>query len=712
MRSCLWKAASSCACFIQVFFTVIVFICSCSGVTLDDEDGRYSVYKVAVIMPVSEQVRWERTVGWALDNFTKAQKSLNRRISLDIVWKDEDAPDLREWLNDIAEDNSYVAVIGPKTSVKAKVAAETLCRSKKTLILPIATSTELQRIYADEEYVWNLTQSDITQCEILLSQAKVSGIRYVDLLASDDLYGKSFSEWFAFVASEMGLETGSIVEYSSESQIRTVVRSYSGDGDFYKKALIFAPGKAEDLMVFDNEFSSLSEYDKKRYPLLLCSDNAYSAEVASSLSESLFEGICPCAAPESGFDSAYAAKFGEKPLSGEAHLFDAVYFLFYGLAVSERDDIGLNSALKSVVDGKDSWNGSWLPDDISSVLASVISGRNPDFSGVTGDWSFDFRYSSVLNSTYSYWVMHDGILADIGYVSTDGGIRTSSTTQAWQWAAENQMTFDRESEDFVYPLLQENWAVVIAGSATWKNYRHQADALAMYKVLKDKGFDDDHIIFIMEDDLAFNEYNVLPGVIRIDPNGENLYSDFVLDYRLSDIDVSCDLYDILNGISSLDSEPVLSSGPNDNVFIYWCGHGSRNFLLWGEDDRIGASDIRRIFSDMSSNDKFRKIFFAIEACYSGSIGKSLTGIPGLIVMTAANEMESSMADVYDDELRLWLSNGFSRTFQETVAASPDIILSDLYYKLARSTTGSHVRVYNELNYGNMYTNSFAEFLPG
>ena len=36
-------------------------------------------------------------------------------------------------------------------------------------------------------------------------------------------------------------------------------------------------------------------------------------------------------------------------------------------------------------------------------------------------------------------------------------------------------------------------------------------------------------------------------------------------------------------------------------------------------------------------------------------------------------------------MNIWLSNGFTRAFQETIDANPSISLRDLYYKLARNT---------------------------
>ena len=99
----------------------------------------------------------------------------------------------------------------------------------------------------------------------------------------------------------------------------------------------------------------------------------------------------------------------------------------------------------------------------------------------------------------------------------------------------------------------------------------------------------------------------------------------------------------------------------------------------------------------------------MDACYSGTIGEACIGIPGLLVITSANAYEPSKADMKDPEMGIWLSNGFTRGFQETVDANPGIILRDLYYKLARNTVGSHTTVYNVENYGNMYKESMNEY---
>lgn len=58
------------------------------------------------------------------------------------------------------------------------------------------------------------------------------------------------------------------------------------------------------------------------------------------------------------------------------------------------------------------------------------------------------------------------------------------------------------------------WALVVGLSKGWQNYRHQADALAQYQMLRAHGVSDDHIVLVLADDLAGDPRNAEPGVVR------------------------------------------------------------------------------------------------------------------------------------------------------------------------------------------------------
>jgi len=288
------------------------------------------------------------------------------------------------------------------------------------------------------------------------------------------------------------------------------------------------------------------------------------------------------------------------------------------------------------------------------------------------------------------------------------------TLQEWdKLRAQQQQQLNEEQEDFQYPELHDNWAMVIGASDTWDNYRHQADALAIYQMLKRHGYDDDHIILILADNIAYDPNNIYPGEVYVKPKaegGENVYKDVVVDYRLSDVGIG-DLRKILLGERSEKYPTVMDCTEHSNIFIYWCGHGNRGKVAWGSNLQLTTETMSGGWKQITDAKKYRKIFAAIDACYSGSIGEAIVGLPGVLYLTAANANEPSKADMLDPDMQIWLSNGFTRAFEQVLWRDPSIKLRDLYQYVARLTTGSHASIYNEAHYGNLFHNSIAEFLP-
>lgn len=68
------------------------------------------------------------------------------------------------------------------------------------------------------------------------------------------------------------------------------------------------------------------------------------------------------------------------------------------------------------------------------------------------------------------------------------------------------------------------WALLIAGSKGYENYRHQADVCHAYQIMKKGGLKDQNIVVMMYDDIAYNPENPHKGVIINKPNGPNVYT--------------------------------------------------------------------------------------------------------------------------------------------------------------------------------------------
>ncbi len=648
-----------------------------------------SNYKVAVVMP--------------------------QQTNLELEWIDEQSTDWQNKVKAIAADTTYRAIVGPDNSDDATILAQECAKYAKTLMMPTVTSAELQRMCAGKGYVWCLSEPDIAQCEMMLTNAKLYGAEGVYLIVKNNTYGQTFLDWAGFQATELGLKIYKTWTYSSANELKAIVAELDemvndkNEGDPFQ-SLLFIPSEAEDMVVLDKAF------DETAYlPVLLhtiCSDAACSEETASLLKDSQndYEGYILSASPSSGFNQTYQSKYGELPLSGEAHFYDALLLLYYGMVNMEvQGGNDLNESLKQVVDNRDGIAASWLKDDIRNATSSIRSGGKPDIDGATGRLEFDAKkYTTVLHSTYSRWILKDGNYRYVGYESTDGSLRTSSSSAVWDWNKTLQ-DFD-QNVNITYPKSHQRWALVIATSTSWANYRHQADAFAMYQMLKRHGYDDDHIVLIVSDDYAYNSQNVHPGEIRVRENGTNVYDKAAIDYDIKDLSPS-DLKDILSGNKTERLQQVLSPDADDNVFVFWSGHGSYGSLPWREDGlSMSAYDISEMLSSLSKEKKYRQMLFAIEACYSGSIGEICKGIPGLLLITAANSNEPSWAEQKDSEMHLYLSNAFTRTFEETIDEQPDIKIRNLYYNLARTTSGSHVMVYNENLFGNLFDTPMTVFL--
>lgn len=700
-----------------------VVLVACSS---DDEASVKRVtthtYKVAVLMHASEQARWERTAEWALQNITQAQQGMTERVKLELTFKDQDAADIAEYMKQIAEDPDVVAIIGPTTSGSATNMALQLDESKvnKPMITPAATYVQYQRRFAYVPYVWNMSESDITELEVMLSDiASVHTTKKVtlELLAQDegsDEFKNDYIEWFSFIAEEYGLKVSNIHTYKNTADLTNSIHEICGtDVDKWRKILVFSPSIEDDAIMFDAELGQYKEKVESTGAVfyaprkIYCTDNFVSDRIASNVKNYEYEGVDLYASPESGFIQAYHQRFGGNLMNGEAQFFDALYMVAYAAALQLHTKQSLNDCLFAIVDGNDEVGGSWLPYDMARNFQQFSKGICPSLGGVSSSWTFDKKtHSSVIGSTYRRWRITDGQYATIEYVSTEGSRRSSSTKAMWDWTATHFQTFSADHDSQLsYPALDDRWALLIAASKGWSNYRFQADVFAMYQLLRRHGYQDDHIVLICENDVANHSNNPYPGVLRISDTGGNLYNAAAIDYKLSTLTPE-DIGDILQGKASEHLPEVINADEDDNILVFWSSHGSPGSMDFGGDRMMTYSKMKGILTDTPH----RKLFMAVEACYSGGLGQACEGLPGCLFITAANPYETSHADVWSEDVGVYLSNGFTRGFQEAIDDTPAISLRDLYYTVARNTSGSHVKVYNDHNYGSVYSETMSEFL--
>ncbi len=672
--------------------------------------SRWDEKTVAVVLPMEKglDAHWHRCLDMFSQNFERAFANQKTGIRLKFEYYDEMTVDLNDLAGQLAARDDIYAVIGGLYSSDAAILATRLTIAGKPFFT-LATSEELVRAYATTGNLWAMTETDITQCEVLLSKVINYGGHSVALLVRDnDIYGKTFADWFAFQTKELGLDNKGTYAYD-ESSIDEMTRQAKQSGAEY---VICVPSEIDEIEPMLHNYN-ITPLAAETAPRLLFSDTAYGADVMTLLGNKAegIEGVAFGADPESGFDISYHTYYGIEPTTGEAQLYDTAMLLGYAAWYQNLNpDVTTRNALRHIVSGRELNMGSWTGEDMSLVVDALGRGGSPDVRGASGHLNFDSKlYTNVLATTYYNYKIYNGRYIILDYNTSDGGNRTDATLAGWNWKASHMQDFD-DTSNIQYPAQTGNWALLVATSTGWTNYRHQADVLAIYQQLKASGYDDHHIILIAEDDLATNPANPEPGVIRITPSGSNVRTDARIDYRLSDLN-STDIRAILTGERSDRLPEVIDADSGDNIFVYWSGHGVPGGMVWN-DDNFGMTGgvLASIFRDMNNRRCYRKLLMMVEACFSGGVLSQCEGIPGMLFITAANGDETSKADIFNSTLNVWMTNRFTSTFIEQITANTAIAMRDLYYRLFINTVGSHVMVYNAPQYGNLYNADMSEFI--
>jgi len=85
-----------------------------------------------------------------------------------------------------------------------------------------------------------------------------------------------------------------------------------------------------------------------------------------------------------------------------------------------------------------------------------------------------------------------------------------------------------------------HYAVLVAGSNSYSNYRHQADVCHAYQVVKANGIPAENIVVMAYDDIANNSRNPFPGQLFNKPTasgvaGTDVYAGCKIDYSGSKV---------------------------------------------------------------------------------------------------------------------------------------------------------------------------------
>lgn len=266
----------------------------------------------------------------------------------------------------------------------------------------------------------------------------------------------------------------------------------------------------------------------------------------------------------------------------------------------------------------------------------------------------------------------------------------------------------------------DHWAVLVAGSNGFWNYRHQADICHSYQILKKNGIPESNIIVMSYDDVAADPENPIPGKLFNKPDGEDVYAGCKIDYRGNDVTPQ-NFLAILQGNKTAvtgGNGKVLGSGPNSKVFVNFADHGAPGLIAF-PNDYLYANDLNNTINIMHQNKMYQEMVLYIEACESGSMFDGILAKDiNVYAVTAANPDESSWGTycppddmVHGVEINSCLGDLFSVNWMEDADKQSPAkeTLDQQFIKVQNLTAQSHVMRYGDLEFdkepvGNFYGN--------
>lgn len=662
----------------------------------------YTVYhastpvRIGVLLPMTGDVELREPLEWAKDNLNRQGGIGGRPIEL--VYRDTSQGNAVTMAHELLADQSVRIVIGPPTSDDVYLLAPEFIQQQKLLISPLTTSGDIIRAFGKSGYFWRTAQGDVAQVKSILSILKNKKVQRIAVLCENSTYGGTFYDWTGFFATEYGIQVTSIRQFEPGSNTleADVQEALAGDPEY-----ILAAGGDVDAATIKRAI----DRSKKPVQLFLTDDGGTPALINSlGAAADGIEGTSPTADPSTGFAVAYQEKFGHPPADYAAPAYDALMLAAYATARQETSFFESPAdSMRKVVYGNDTPTG-WDAQESHEALVTIRAGGSPAISGASGPLDYDTEFGvDPLVTYYSHWIVEEGTFRTVevlGSAKTGSSGRSTARTLASTSLMELSGT---SAAQYQPPLNRTGFMAVIVGpSQGWRNYRHQSDALAVYSLLRENGVADDHIILMLYDDIPTAPQNPLNGDIHNIPKGINLRSGASLDYTGREVSAKT-LKNVLTGNRTEETPVVLNSDQTTDVFVYIASHGLPGGIVFsGSQDCFTTEDFTEMTATMEREGRYRQIVYMVDTCFGESIAENATA-KGMLYFTGAASSEPSLGAVYDISIRQWLSDEFTASALNAIRADPDITFRDLYTTTYEKVTGSHVRMLNYKNFGNIDT---------
>ena len=179
----------------------------------------------------------------------------------------------------------------------------------------------------------------------------------------------------------------------------------------------------------------------------------------------------------------------------------------------------------------------------------------------------------------------------------------------------------------------DTFAVIVSSSRYWFNYRHNADALAMYHAVRRLGLPDTRIILMLADNPACSPHNPTPGRVYARKNdrmhGDVFSEDTQVDYSGAAVTADA-LLRVLSGHHrpGTPQSRRLAMGPRSRLLLYLTGHGGDGFLKFHDREELAAEDLATALSLAEAAERFSEALVVLDTCQAATLTEPLRTVAG------------------------------------------------------------------------------------
>lgn len=225
-----------------------------------------------------------------------------------------------------------------------------------------------------------------------------------------------------------------------------------------------------------------------------------------------------------------------------------------------------------------------------------------------------------------------------------------------------------------FSISQDTRVVIVNTSRYWFNYRHGANGVGVYRLVRKLGIPDRDIIMMSALDIGNDNRNPDSGTVHIADGGaaDGTWDNVEMDYRNEEASAMTFL-DILRGrdADTGSGKARLNSNANTSVLIYMAGHGGDEFFKFHDGEELSAHNFGHALTEMHVKGRYKEVLVILDTCQAATMANYITA-PNVVVLASSLKGENSYAHATDDSLGVSIVDRFTHSMDAFIRSKMQV----------------------------------------